>query len=492
MHRNGFLLALVTGFLLAGGRPVHAGPAARPEPDPIARLVIQLGSKHFKDREAATQALDAIGLPALEPLRRAARGTEPEVRRRAAYLVQKIEKRLESERLLAPRHLHLVWKDTPVPEAVNELSRQAGVPIVLSNADRARLADRKITLDTGETTFWDALDQLCRKATLVERRQEPTKAHADRVLTDGRGGQIIIMDGNLTTGSPPQSRLTLADGKPEPLPTCQAGGVRVRALAPSTPHPGLRKTHGETFVLLEILPEAAIKWRGVVDVQVERAVDDRGQSLAQVLGSSGFAGLDLDLGGNLLPFIEADGEMLGADPHQVPIRLRRGEGASRVLKELRGRVGARVETIETLVTVEDLLKASGRTYHGTDGSTLRVVDVRPQDDGRVRLDVSIEAPGPGMAGAGQMIRGNRRIIFVNRNVEMGMADNNWSLVDASGQKLTLLQTSARLRRGFNGFSQEASFVFPGKNAKGPLTLRYTGQRTATVEVPFTLKDVPLP
>src|SRR5262249_44608798 len=45
------------------------------EPDAAAinKLVKQLGSSDFQEREAATRALEAIGLPALEALRKAAK-----------------------------------------------------------------------------------------------------------------------------------------------------------------------------------------------------------------------------------------------------------------------------------------------------------------------------------------------------------------------------------------------------------------------------------
>jgi hypothetical protein len=54
----------------------------------LDRLVAQLGSLKFPERQAATQALEAIGEPAREALYKAAtNSTDPEVRRRAADMV---------------------------------------------------------------------------------------------------------------------------------------------------------------------------------------------------------------------------------------------------------------------------------------------------------------------------------------------------------------------------------------------------------------------
>ena len=52
----------------------------------IARLIQQLGSDRYVDREAANKALEAIGAPALEALEKAARDSpDPEVRLRRAW-----------------------------------------------------------------------------------------------------------------------------------------------------------------------------------------------------------------------------------------------------------------------------------------------------------------------------------------------------------------------------------------------------------------------
>jgi hypothetical protein len=63
--------------------------------------------------------------------------------------------------------LRLEFKDTPVTEAVKQLVIKSGYRIVIQG-DSRKLAERKVTLDTGETTFWQAFDQLCQKAGLVQ------------------------------------------------------------------------------------------------------------------------------------------------------------------------------------------------------------------------------------------------------------------------------------------------------------------------------------
>jgi Domain of Unknown Function (DUF1080) len=78
------LLAIVSFLLLAAAPPTV----------PVARLIQQLGSDSFGQREGATRALDRIGEPALALLREATRDLDPEVRVRAGGLVRLIQGRL--------------------------------------------------------------------------------------------------------------------------------------------------------------------------------------------------------------------------------------------------------------------------------------------------------------------------------------------------------------------------------------------------------------
>jgi WD40 repeat protein len=98
-----YLPVLLTPLALAAalpavevGRPVPAGRAAvapdrKAERQRITGLIQQLGDPRYARREAATRELLGIGVPALEPLHRAAEaGPDLEVRRRAAQVLAKL------------------------------------------------------------------------------------------------------------------------------------------------------------------------------------------------------------------------------------------------------------------------------------------------------------------------------------------------------------------------------------------------------------------
>jgi hypothetical protein len=167
MRRLALLLVLVVMLGLGSTVALQANKEKADTPR-ITDLITQLGSKKFTERRQASKALDAIGVPALEALRKATKSSDMEISRRAYDLVARIEKRIETDRLLTPTRVHLVCKDMPVADAVARLAKLSKYDIQLHPNSKAALAKRKVTLDTGKVTFWQAFDQLCEKASLVE------------------------------------------------------------------------------------------------------------------------------------------------------------------------------------------------------------------------------------------------------------------------------------------------------------------------------------
>lgn len=178
----GFALLFSTCLRAQEPRPPRDGPESPPDGDRVAPLIAQLGSRQFEEREAATQALDALGPAALELLRKALASSDAEVRRRAEKLVRTIEGRLESARALEPTRLRLVYREKPVADALEDLARRTGLRIQL-DGDSKKLPGRKVTLDTGETTLWEALAEFCRKAGLSERAPRPARSWTTGIAT---------------------------------------------------------------------------------------------------------------------------------------------------------------------------------------------------------------------------------------------------------------------------------------------------------------------
>src|SRR5438046_9469252 len=85
-------------FLLA------AAPPPRPWAAEVERLIEQLGSEKFTEREAASKRLAAIGEPALDALHRALSSRDLEVRYRARRIVAAVENKLCAEPLRVVGH----------------------------------------------------------------------------------------------------------------------------------------------------------------------------------------------------------------------------------------------------------------------------------------------------------------------------------------------------------------------------------------------------
>ena len=228
MMKRFLLPGLLAGLALVGlaSVPVKADridKAAKPSAD---KLVEQLGSDSFNVRKKAYEQLEALGAAALPALQKATKSEDTEVRKKATELVAKIEKQEAVAKALAPTQVHLVYKNTPVKDAVADLKKKTGYLIVLHDPDN-KLKDKKVTLDTGKVTFWEALEKFCDAAGLVEG--DP---NADR----NAGGGVIGFPGG---GIRPV---------PMPLPAVPPGGGKVLppVKKPAKDQPADKKGEKET------------------------------------------------------------------------------------------------------------------------------------------------------------------------------------------------------------------------------------------------------
>jgi uncharacterized protein YjbI with pentapeptide repeats len=82
---------VIIGVALLLALPPSQRSSAAPDSERIQRLIEQLGSGSFTERESAMQSLLEIGKPALPALFKAACGDDLEIRRRAKALIPKID-----------------------------------------------------------------------------------------------------------------------------------------------------------------------------------------------------------------------------------------------------------------------------------------------------------------------------------------------------------------------------------------------------------------
>jgi hypothetical protein len=475
-------------------------PANKVEPTEIDRLVEQLGSDQYSEREEATLALNKMGTVALGRLRKATRNSDPEVSRRASELVRQIERRDELARLLLPRRIRLVYADMPVTEAIDDLARLTGFQVQLEG-DRSKAEKRKITLDTGEVTFWEAIEQFCQKAELAETESMLLPEAQGLTVDLDRMERMRWRAWGWQPYYPNQNQefpLIFKDGASKPLPSCFSGAVRIRAVPMPAPKEGVPKVDPEKEVplVLEIKPEPHLGWDRVLSVRIGKIVDDQDREMLRPA-----------------PFIEKDSDGDDFNPYGYYPARYRGNGNTTVtlgknvffrlphpperVKSFRTVQGTIIAEILTrpqpLMVMEDILHSAGKSVSGTDSGSLRVEEVSRSRNGEVKLRVIIEPPSTdhddAMFGRARF---NRGVIWAGQSPDDSTGiGQQLTLMDGKGRGFKLTQSTPTQLE--NGCAQQYDLTFePPSGLPAPVKLVYSGQRLAVVDVPFTLHDVSLP
>jgi hypothetical protein len=180
------------------------------------------------------------------------------------------------------------------------------------------------------------------------------------------------------------------------------------------------------------------------------------------------------------------------------VRLRVGQKPSQLLKELTGTASAQVKTPPAaLMTIDNVLKAVGRTVKGPDCRTLEILEARQTPTGDITLRVEVRNPNtPGMGGRINAF-GRGRVVRVAAGGRLVESDSsgaiNPALLDASGNRFPLTGMENRYVPKGNEWVQEYLLTYRvRKGQEEGAQLVFTGQRTLLIELPFTLKNVALP
>src|SRR5260370_28785059 len=154
------------------------------------------------------------------------------------------------------------------------------------------------------------------------------------------------------TGADDHLTLVPSPDKPALLPTCYAGAVRIRAVSPAGKAWGQGKD--ETAVILEVTPEPKLSWQGTTEVRIDKAIDDQGQALFPSLtNEASYAESVARRVGNGVVVMDSETGRTVTSSREYPVRLKRADKASRMLKEVTGAVTAPVKAPPpVLVTVD--------------------------------------------------------------------------------------------------------------------------------------------
>jgi hypothetical protein len=499
------------GLAAALASVLSATVQADPSPEQVQQIVDRLGSGVYRDREAATRELDALGAAAVDALRRAVASTDPETRRRAGELLEQINERLATARILTPSTVDFKYENKPLAEAVADFNGRTGATISLYEASKFR--GRTITAATpGPVPFWDAVELFCRKADLKEwdgatRLDVANVPQAAPPLAPQFRGQIFIARSGRRLNVPAPNAMILQDGPGPVFPSCRSGAVRVRVLPIGTPVEGLGQVAADEVILpLQVSAEPKLHWQRTVDIRIDRAIDERGRLLnaspaARDQGSEEDEAIFWQVNGML---VQSQGHRAGP----VGVRVQRGDKPAARLAELAGTIVAQVRLSEPLARVDAPLKASGQAFHGTAGVSLKITSANRANSGEVAIgmelslptDVQLAANGAGVmampgqlqiqAGVIRQMRGaaEPNILAPGATEFMGL-----SLEDSKGKRFTAVRggtTESRFTPEAAVHQLTATFK-PAEPGQEPIRLVFTATRPATIEVPFLVKDVPL-
>ncbi len=489
---------LVLPFVIATVAAATYGDTER-----LTRLTRQLGSIEFAEREAAERELEAAGPPALPILKRAADTDDPEIRRRAEALVQQIEKRIEAAKLLESPPLRLVYRDMPLNEAVADFNAKTGILCQIGHESAkgtptANLLGRKITLDTGDVSAWEAFHEFCRAAGVVEKHLVEQKSAPNRDVARQEADaawvirrQVVASSGQVQSSL---ARSILIDGTPPSLPTYIAGPLRFRVLTPQIPQSSINMADGEVQFSLEVTNDSKLSWLHFGNLRIDKAVDDQGQVLTPMFGITGLA----SAAQTPEEIIWVDGSGSGSSPvvapyQNIPVRLKLGQQPSRKLREFRGTISAQVQTApEPLISVENLLEAAGKTVRGVDGCSMEVREVVHDDNGELTIRATVRVPLP-PTNWNPVLRPVRVRVARGKasTTTQGNGTTNPYIVDADGKShFAKVDTNPSVTPDANVYDVRLTCQVPRSRAE-TAKLVYTGPRTLVIDVPFEFKDLPL-
>jgi hypothetical protein len=509
---SAFLAAVVAAAPVS---PVAGSPDATKAAD-AERLVQQLGATRHADREAASKALDALGPAALPALREALKNSDPEIRRRAGDLLAKVERQAESAAALAPTKVRLHADNAPLAEVVHDLGRQANVRILLAREPVA-LAGRRVTLDIGESGFWDALDALCRTAkvsirpgTLDPAGDEPAAGQVvQRQIINANGlpgaapGMVVFQPANVVVSAagPTEEPLVLHDGVAAECPTAILGAVRVRLIADRWVNRD-RAPGDEVRWTLELLTEPRMRWLGRPSFRFAAPAGWRIDATPQLEAAAGgpAPGRVAVANANFVPGVT--GPALNARIHgvfrqELPVYVKAAGAAAELKGTLTGIVQA---TVGTLATIPDVTKDKP-VVTTRDGTRVAVQTCDRTDNGIVTLKVEVERP------TGAMFAGN---VVAVRPVPARVAAPGGAippqvarllampegtveavkLADDAGRpyEVAVTQTQMAQRNGVIGATLTLECRPPAATAK-PRALELVGPRQIGVEAAFALRGV---
>lgn len=443
-----------------------------------AELAVKLGSRSYTERESATKKLEQLGLLAMPALRVSMSSADLETKRRAVHVMERIEDRALQDEVVKPTAIRLRFSKTPVSAALSEVARQTGLPF--GGADRKT----HVTLDTGAVPYWRAWREFCKASHLEEDDFLRTAAKLKRLHADDfEQLKPALARGRLDLrpliSLPPIAFAAAHNACAEDV----SHSVRVRIQWHSL---GAFMEEKQTHAMfaVEVRPEPRLEITTLPRTEITKIVDAEGN--ARPVQASKLFPETYSLDNQIFLSAYVGEIQYGGLLHLKSIRW---QGPMRALREVHGLVRIEVAMRPRMMEVPGVFQAAGKEVRGSDGITLKILEANRQSVRlRVRLD-HLDSLTPRTL-AEQAVRIRPGVIGLRGPMDIAM--ERIELHDSRGWKCKVIEASYVQAEDGKGYIADLLFEEPVV-ATDDLTLVMTkGARQLAVDVPFLVRDVPLP
>ena len=318
-------------------------------------------------------------------------------------------------------------------------------------------------------------------------------------------GQIAIGMDQEPAGRAKENVIILKEGKFDLLPTDNRSAYRIRLL--KNPETVFGKPDDRHILIgLEVTPEPRFKLQEITGVKVTKAVDESGQILEQDTNISRNDILAPPMPGRIIARpIQAIGQegKAGAVDSKVPIHFLKAQKDSKSIQMLEGKLILQVlDDSKPILEITNIEKEVGKKIEGKSGAWIKINECRKDAKGFHSLRIEYDIPADAVAANAQ----NNRIQFGNIGVQNNIIIQNgqfnmvggagpanlggFKILDAEGKALVPNSSSNSMQVGPGGTKRSINVTYPA-SSKAPFKIIYEGGAPIAVEVPFSLKLVPL-
>ncbi len=431
-------------------------------------LIAKLGSPRFAEREAASSALSKLGDRAIPLLRDSLQDQDPEVKSRAEFLIDSIERDMLTK---APR-IVLDDQTKTLGAVVEAIAQSQGMRVRLEEG--AASTQRPFRANSKEVmTFWPLMDRL----SLNPVWEGDAFGGAS---TAGRSGGV---------------RLVRQEGRA--LPRVDQGPFRITSLPALWTHdalpvdprliqPGIGRfrrldREPDLVIPLKILAEPRLGLRVAGPIRILEAIDVHGR----VVPASDLSSPEVVLTTGIRD--------RASSTAAANIRLHPQNEVGKSLKRLKGVIPMEVEARKlepTVISLSSIAREPRAIPCG--GTNILVHSVRPTADGTGGFLFEVSFRQESLKILGRVGR------MPQRRLQELLPDSdpiwqNLEVVDASGQPFTIVGQESVGPLAADGEVRKL-ITLRSKNAGAspPNEVRFYGQIRTNLDLAFDFRDLPLP